>query len=231
MNTPNARFITRASINNKKVEVKKHWVILQATTPGTCQITVKQNESIKKFSQVALDLGWGSMIDRVFFGYVERIMPAVNGWVTLFCREMAAALSYNYAVMLRHPTLKQVLTELTKQSGVEFVIPEQAYANTSIPCFYCDSSGYAVLDNIGRAFKIDNFIWQQQGNGKVFLGRYQDSFWYEKNITIPNALMTNHQAGRTATMPAAPMIRPNVTANGERIAKVEFKETNMIISW
>lgn len=231
MNKPNAKFIARAFINDTKVELKEHWVMLKAKTPGTCQITIKQNNDIKMFDQVVVDLGWGSMIDRVFFGYVERVMPSVNGWVTLFCREMAAALSYNFNVMLRHPTLKQVTDELTKESGVEFIIPEQDYAQTSIPCFYCDSSGYAILDNIGRAFKINDFIWQQQGNGKVFLGAYTDSFWYEKNITIPNGMLTNHQAGRTATMPAAPMIKPNVTANDERITAVEFKETIMIISW
>jgi hypothetical protein len=229
----NARFITRAYIDSEKIEMKDHWVVLKAETPGTCQITVKKNDkqAVNKFSQVAVDLGWGSMIDRVFVGYVERVIPSVNGWVVLFCRELAASLSFNFSVMLRHPTLKQVLAELTKQSGVQFVIPQQAYAETAIPCFYCDSSGYAILDNIGRAFKINDFIWQQQGNGKVFVGSYQDSFWHDKPISIPSNLMTDHQSGRTATMVAAPMIRPNVIANDERITTVEFKDTNITISW
>jgi len=229
MTTANARFIAKAYVDGEQIDMKEHWLVLQASTPGTCQITV--NKSVKQFSQVAVDLGWGNMLDRVFIGYVERVMPAENGWYTLFCRELAAALSFNFSVMLRHPTLKQVLAELTKQSGVEFVVPNKAYAQTSIPCFYCDSSGYAVLDNIGRAFRINDFIWQQQGNGKVFVGSYADSFWHDKPIQIPNSMMTGHQAGKIATMPAAPMIRPNVLANNERIAKVEFKDTNMTISW
>lgn len=229
MGKPNARFITRAYVNNEKIDIKDHWVVLQATTPGTCQITVKQK--VKKFSQAAVDLGWGKMVDRVFVGYVERVMPAVNGWYTLFCRELAASLRFNFSIMLRHPTMKQILAELTKQSGIEFVIPNKAYAETSIPCFYCDSSGYAILDNIGRAYQIKDFIWQQQGSGKVFIGSYADSFWQDKPIQIPNNLMTDHQVGRIATMAAAPMIRPYVTANNERIEKVEFKETKMTISW
>jgi hypothetical protein len=232
-NKANTRFITRAYINGEKVVMKDHWLVLKAKTPGTCQITIKQNEqkTVKQFSQIAVDLGWGSMIDRVFIGYVERVMPAVNGWITLFCRELAASLSVNFSVMLRHTTMKQVLGELTKQSGIEFVIPNKAYAETSIPCFYSDSSGYAILDDIGRVFKINDFIWQQQGNGKVFVGSYQDSFWHDKPISIPNNVMTDHQSGRTATMVAAPMIRPNVIANGERITAVEFQNTNITISW
>jgi hypothetical protein len=229
MSTPNARFIARAYIDNQKVDMTDHWVVLQSTTPGNCQITV--NTQVKQHAIVAVDLGWGDMIDRVFIGYVERVMPAVNGWYTLFCRELSASLAINYSVMLRHPTLKQVLDELSQLTGLEFVVPNKAYAETAIPCFYCDSSGYAMLDNIGRSFRIDDFIWQQQGNGKIYVGSYQDSFWADKPIAIPNNLMTNHQAGRTATIPAAPMIRPNVFANGSRIKTVEFKQTQMTITW
>ncbi|MBH0073770.1 hypothetical protein I6E78_17640 [Pseudoalteromonas sp. NZS127] len=229
MTTANARFIARTYINDAKVDMKDHWIVLQASTPGNCQITV--NQSVAKLEPVAVDLGWGDMVDRVFNGYVERVMPAVNGWYTLFCREWSASLAYNLTVMLRHPTMRQVLDEITAQTGVEFVIPDKIYANTSIPCFYSDSSGYAMLNNIGRAFRIADFVWYQQGNGKVFVGSYTDSFWSDKPVTIAKELMTDHQAGKTAKMPAAPMIRPNVIANNERITAVEFQGTNMKISW
>lgn len=229
MDKPNARFIARAAINTLPVELKDHWLVLKSDTPGTCQITV--NTQAKRLDKVALDLGWGGMVDQVFIGYVERVQPAVNGWCTLFCRELAASLVFNLSVMLRHPTMRQVLDEITEQTGLDFVVPDKAYANTAIPCFYCDGSGYEILDNIGRAFRIADFIWQQQGNGQIYIGSYQDSFWQDKLIVIPNAMMTNHQAGRAANMPAAPMIRPNVTANNKRIKSVEFKGTNMTISW
>ena len=229
MTTANARFISRAYVNDSKVDMKEHWIVLQSSTPGTCQITV--NAKADKLAPVAVDLGWGDMVDRVFSGYVERVMPAVNGWYTLFCREWAASLAYNLSVMLRHPTMRQVLDEITVQTGIEFVIPDKAYANTAIPCFYSDSSGYAMLNNIGRAFRIADFVWYQQGNGKVFVGSYADSFWSDKPVTIANELMTDHQSGKTAKIPAAPMIRPNVIANGERITAIEFKGTNMTISW
>ncbi|MFT5788008.1 MAG: hypothetical protein ACI8SJ_000103 [Shewanella sp.] len=229
MDKPNARFIARATLNAQSVELKDHWLLLKADTPGTCQITV--NTKASRLDKVALDLGWGEMVDRVFIGYVERVMPAVNGWYTLFCRELAASLANNISVMLRHPTMQQVLNDISKQTGLVFVVPDKAYAQTAIPCFYADGSGYEVLDNIGRAYQITDFIWQQQGNGQIYIGSYQDSFWQDKPIQIPYAMMTDHQAGRSATMAAAPMLRPNVTANGERIKSVEFKATNMTISW
>lgn len=225
----NARFISRAYINDKKVDMTDHWIMLKDNSPGNCQLKVKS--ATNKLDIVAVDLGWGEMIDRVFIGYVERVMPAEAGWSLIFCREVAASLAFNLSVMLRHPTLRQVISEISEQTGLEFVLPEKPYADTAIPCFYCDSSGYAMLDNLGRTYKVPDFIWQQQGNGKIYLGSYQDSFWHDKPIIIPNNLMTNHQAGKTVSMPAAPMVRPNVTANNERIKSVEFKGTNMTITW
>ncbi|ABN60822.1 hypothetical protein [Shewanella baltica] len=225
----NARFISRAYINDKKVDMTDHWLMLKDNSPGNCQLKVKSAPN--KLDIVAVDLGWGEMIDRVFIGYVERVMPAEAGWSLIFCREVAASLAFNLSVMLRHPTLRQVISEISEQTGLEFVLPDKPYSDTAIPCFYCDSSGYAMLDNLGRTYKVPDFIWQQQGNGKIYLGSYQDSFWHDKPIIIPNNLMTNHQAGKTVSMPAAPMVRPNVTANNERIKSVEFKGTNMTITW
>lgn len=229
MAEPNAKFVTRAFLGSKLASVSDHWLVLQAASPGTCQLTVDQ--PAERLTPVAFEMGWGGMIDRVFFGYIDRVMPAAKGLYTLHCRELTAALANNISVMLRHPTLRQVCTEITDQTGLEFVIPAKAYADTAIPCFYADTSGYAMLDNIGRAFKVPGFIWQQQGNGKVYLGSYEDSYWSGKNITIPANLMTEQKAGKTATIPATPKIRPNVTANGQRINKVEFKGTNMTINW
>lgn len=229
MAEPNAKFTARAYIGNQLATVSDHWLVLQAASPGTCQLTV--DKPAERLTPVALELGWGSMIDRVFFGYIERVIPAANGLYNLYCRELTSGLANNLSVMLRHPTLRQVCDEITAQTGLEFVIPAKPYADTAIPCFYADTSGYAMLDNIGRAYKVADFIWQQQGNGKVYIGSYADSFWSGKSIDIPQSLMTEQKAGKTATIPATPKIRPNVTANGQRISRVEFKATNMKINW
>lgn len=229
MAEPNAKFITRAYLGSQKVAVSEHWLVLQASSPGTCQLTV--DKYAERFTPVAFEMGWGEMIERVFYGYIERIMPAANGLYTVFCRELSSALANNLSVTLRHPTLRNVCDEIKAQVGLEFVLPDKPYADTAIACFYGDTSGYAMLDNLGRTYKVPDFIWQQQGNGKIYLGSYQDSFWAGKDIAIPQSLMTDQQAGKTATIPAVPKLRPNVTANGARIAKVEFKGTNMTISW
>ncbi len=229
MRRPNERFIARCFVGSTKAELKQHWCVLQAKTPGNCQVTVKHQA--KRHDIVALELGWGDMIDRVFLGYVDRVSKSDNGYFTLFCRELTAILANNFSITLRHPTMRQVIKALAEQTKLEFVLPSAAYTETAIPCFYADTSGFAMLDNIGRVFKIPDFIWQQQGNGKVYVGSYQDSFWHDRNIELPNELMTDHKAANTASMFAIPKLRPNVQVNDQRLQSVEFKDTNMTINW
>ena len=225
----NARFISRAYINGEKTELRDHWAVLQASAPGNCQLTVKAVP--ERLQQVQLDLGWGDMIYRVFAGYIDRVQPTINGWYTIFCREYSAILESNLSVMLRHATMRQVIAEISSQTGLKFVLPDAAYVDKSIPCFYADTSGIAMMQAIGRSFGIKDFIWYQQGNGAVYAGAYANSDWYGKNSDIPVQLMTDHQAARSAKLQAAPMIRPHATVNGYRLKSVEFAATEMTIEW
>ncbi|MDK2597892.1 hypothetical protein [Pseudoalteromonas obscura] len=227
--TANARFIMRATINHTQTRARDHWIVLNAGAPGTCQITV--NAPVEPLAPVRIDLGWGSELDRVFSGFVERVIPAESGWFVLFCREWSDALTYNLSVMLRHPSMRQVTDTITEQTGIEFVLPDKKYTQTAIACFYSDGAGLAMLENIGRAFAVPEFVWYQQGNGKVYVGSYQDSFWADKAGFIPAGLMTDQQAGNSAKMVAAPMLRPHAVVDGRRLTGVEFQGTQMTLRW
>lgn len=226
---PNARFISRAFLDGAKTELADHWVVLNDSAPGTCQITVKTEPT--RMQQVQVDLGWGDMVYRVFAGYVERYQPTVNGWFTAFCREYSAVLEKKLSVMLRHATMKQVIDEISSQTGLRFNLPDAAYLNKSVPCFYADSSGLAMLQQVGRSFQISDFVWYQQANGEIYIGSYADSYWQGRTPNIPVSLMTQHQAARAATLTASPLVRPNATINGNRLKHVEFKGTEMTLEW
>ncbi|WP_417762168.1 hypothetical protein [Shewanella sp.] len=226
---PNARFISRATINGEKTEMSQHWIVLNDSAPGTCQITI--NTEPQRLQQVQVDLGWGDMVYRVFSGFIERYQKTADGWFTAFCREYSAVLEKEVSVMLRHATMRQVVDEIANQTGLAFTLPNAAYVDKAIPCFYAHSTGLAMLQQIGRSFQIADFVWYQQANGDIYLGSYANSFWQGKAPNIPVGLMTDHQAARSATMTAAPLIRPHVTLNGERLKRVEFKATEMTLEW
>ncbi|KJF83553.1 hypothetical protein UA31_03185 [Photobacterium angustum] len=225
----NAKFLCRAYLGSKLVKVTKHRIAFSENTPGRCTITVEGNPEVNTI--VAVELGWGDGISRVFLGYVERIQPVQMGYSQLFCRELSALLFKPLNVALRHPTLMQLLEDVTNKTGLQFVVPDKAYSKTAIPCFYSDGNGYRIMDEIAQAFSVDDFFWQQQGNGQIFVGSWKDSFWASKPVDIPADLMTGQTATKSIKVPAIPRIKPGVLVNGLRISGVEFEETEVKLTW
>ncbi|MGF1688361.1 hypothetical protein L4C36_16985 [Photobacterium japonica] len=227
--TANHKFLCRVYLGKEKVKVKTYRVVLTENTPGRCRLTVEGNPEPNTI--VAVDLGWGDAISRVFIGYIEQVQPAEKGWSNLFCRELAAILFKPLNVIMRHPTLMQILSNVTQQTGLQFVVPEQAYSKTSIPCFYSDGNGYRIMDELAQAFSIEDFFWQQQGNGQIFVGSWKDSYWADKPITLPNEIMTKHSGNKSVSVPAIPKLRPGVVVNGLRLSSVEFEGTEVKLTW
>ncbi|MEZ9349916.1 hypothetical protein AB4166_24140, partial [Vibrio splendidus] len=87
---------------------------------GRCELSVEGNPEPNTL--IAIDLGWGDDITRVFLGYIERVQPSEKGWSKVFCRELAAILYKPLNIILRHPTLIQLLSEVTNKTGLQFVV-------------------------------------------------------------------------------------------------------------
>jgi hypothetical protein len=225
----NSKFLCRAYLGAAKVKTKSHRIVFNENTPGRCTITVEGSPNVNTI--VAVDLGWGDAISRVFLGYIERVQSTDNGWSVIFCRELSAILFKPLNVMMRHPTLMQLLGEVTDKTGLQFVVPERAYSKTAIPCFYSDGNGYRIMDELAQAFSIDDLFWQQQGNGQIYVGSWADSYWSNKPITIPAQLMTGQTATKSVQVPAIPKLKPGVVVNGLRLSAVEFSDTEAKLTW
>lgn len=95
----------------------------------------------------------------------------------LVCRELAAILANPLPLNLRHFDLRGVLAAISSKTGLCFRVPERPYAQTKAPLFYSLASGYLAMDSLAQVFSIPDFIWQQQGDGEVFVGSWADSFF------------------------------------------------------
>lgn len=226
---PNHKFVCRAYLGSQKVKAKNHRILFDVNTPGRCSISVEGSPKVNTI--IAVDIGWGDRISRVFLGYIERVQASEKGWSELFCRELAALLFKPLDITLRHPTLMQLLSDVTNKTGLQFVVPEAAYSKTSIPCFYSDGNGYRVMDELSQAFGIEDLFWQQQGNGQIYVGTWKDSYWADKPVTIPDSLMTGHTAAKSVKIPASPKLRPGAIVNGLRLVGVDFQGTEVKLTW
>lgn len=220
------------SINGEPVALIKDEVRLDLKSPGRATFTIQAAAPVRGL--VTLDIGYNeSTLQRHFIGYVERCTAANSVQQVLFCREMAAILAKPLPLNLRHVDLRAVLTEISQHTGLHFRVPAQAYASVKAPFFYSLAAGYQAMDSMTRVFNIPDFIWQQQGDGEVFVGSWADSFFgVRAPLQLPAELFDGYQGNQSALIAALPGLRPGATINqGERITSVALVDNQMAIRW
>lgn len=207
-------------------------VRLDLRSPGRASFTIKADAQVR--GVVMLDMGYNeSALQRHFIGHVERCTAANTQQQVLFCRELTSVLALPLPMNLRHVDLREVLAEISARTGLRFRVPDKPYAKVRTPFFYSLAAGYQAMDSLARVFNIPDFIWQQQGDGEVFVGSWADSFWGARApLQLPVELFDGYQGNQSATVAALPGLRPGATINqGERITSVTLAGTQLAIRW
>ena len=220
------------AINGVPYVLVKNEVRLDAKSPGRATFTIQASAPVKGL--VTLDIGYnGNTLQRHFIGYVERSTTASSTQQVLFCRELAAILANPLPLNLRHIDLRAVLVEISQHTGLRFRVPDKPYAGGKAPFFYNLAAGYQAMDSLARVFNIPDFIWQQQGDGEVFVGSWADSFFGVRSpLQLPVELFNDYQGNQSAMIAALPGLRPGATINnGERITSVALIDNQMAIRW
>ncbi|MER2097965.1 MAG: hypothetical protein ABS977_13695 [Pseudomonas qingdaonensis] len=220
------------AINGEPIALVKEDVRLELRSPGRASFTVQASAPLKGL--VTLDIGYNdSTLQRHFIGYVERCTAANSLQQVLFCRELAAILAKPLPLNLRHVDLRAVLEEISKHTGLKFRVPDKSYTRVKAPFFYSLATGYQAMDSLARVFSIDDLVWQQQGNGEVFVGSWADSFFGARApLQLPTELFEGYQDNQSALVAALPGMRPGATINqGERVTSVTLAGTQMALKW
>ena len=220
------------AINGVPYVLVKNEVRLDAKSPGRATFTIQAPAPVKGL--VTLDIGYnGNTLQRHFIGYVERCTSSNAIEQVLFCRELAAILANPLPLNLRHADLSTVLTEINQKTGLSFRVPDKAYAKVKAPFFYNLAAGYQAMDSLPRVFGITDFMWQQQGDGEVFVGSWADSFFGTRSpLQLPVDLFNDYQNNQSAMIAALPGLRPGASINqGERITQVTLSGNQMAIRW
>lgn len=210
----------------------KEDVRLDLRSPGRASFTIQAPTPVRGL--VVLDLGYNERaLQRHFIGHVERCTAANSAQQVLFCRELTSVLALPLPMNLRHVDLRQVLAEIGARTGLRFRVPDQPYARERAPFFYSLASGFQAMDSLARVFNITDFIWQQQGDGEVYVGSWADSFWGERApLQLPLELFDSYLGNQSATVAALPGLRPGACINqGERVTSVMFAGNQMALRW
>lgn len=220
------------SVAGERHDLVRADVRLELRNPGRATFIVQAEAPLKGL--VTLDIGYNdSTLQRHFIGYVERCTTANARQQVLFCRELAAILARPLPMNLRHVDLHGVLDQVGQQTGLRFRVPERPYASVRAPFFYSLAAGFQAMESLAQVFDIPDFIWQQQGNGEVYVGSWADSYFGARPaLQLPTELFDNYQGNQSATIAALPGLRPGATINqGERVTHVVLAGNQMGIRW
>ena len=206
---------------------------LSLSRPGRAVFSVVSGAPLS--GVVELAMGYDpKKLHRFFIGYVENSMTVNVNEQRLSCRELTGVLDRVVPFNLRHVSVVQVLKKVSALTALQFVLPDKA--NTHIaPYFYSWGGGYHVMDAIGRVFGYEQFMWQTQGDGRVFVGPWSDSFWSDKPVELGAQALTDHGYVNQAKVPVMPLLRPgaHLVQDGKRliVTQLQLAGSFMNITW
>lgn len=222
--------IKRLYLSTEEIHLADASLVLELNSCGRGFITAETTEDFTG-KLVRLDVGYTDLVLRWFTGYVERSQPAENGFQRLFVRELVGVFERLWPCSFQHPTLREVTSWLTEHSGLTFSVPDADYSDRPIPHFTHSGTGYQLLDNLGKAFGITDYIWYQLPDGGVYVGGAEKALFADRPVEIPHEFSQGAAGGNSMTLPVVQSLRPGVELNGERVTKVHLQNDTMAVSW
>ncbi len=222
----------KLSIGGKALPLIDETVHLGLFTPGRAVFTV---EAVTPLTGV-VQFSCGYQINhlqRWFLGYVESSTQVGAKQLRVFCRELTAVLHRRLPLMLRDVTLEDTLTTISGLTALSFVVPEKAllYTRRPLPVFYNLANGYYAMDSLAKVYHYTQPLWQQQVDGKVFVGSWADSRWPARPVVLPQHWESSVTSANGAAVPALPALRPGALYNGAILTTVALTGLNMALTW
>ncbi|MDV5636176.1 hypothetical protein [Enterobacter hormaechei] len=222
--------IKRLYLSTDEIHLADASLVLELNSCGRGFITAGTTQDYTG-KLVRLDVGYTDLVLRWFTGYVERSQPAENGFQRLFVRELVGVFERLWPCSFQHPTLRDVASWLTEQSGLTFSVPDADYSDRPIPHFNHSGTGYQLLDNLGQAFGITDYVWYQLPDGGVYTGGAEKALFADRPVEIPHEFNQGAAGGNSMTLPLVQSLRPGVELNGERVTKVHLQNDTMAVTW
>ncbi|WP_395274951.1 hypothetical protein V1581_10170 [Enterobacter bugandensis] len=222
--------IKRLYLSTDEIHLADSSLVLELNSCGRGFITAGTTQDYTG-KLVRLDVGYTDLVLRWFTGYVERSQPAENGFQRLFVRELVGVFERLWPCSFQHPTLRDVASWLTEHSGLTFSVPDAEYSDRPIPHFTHSGTGYQLLDNLGKAFGVTDYVWYQLPDGGVYVGGAGKALFADRPVEIPHEFNQGAAGGNSMTLPLVQSLRPGVDLNGERVTKVHLQNDTMAVTW
>ncbi len=184
--------------------ISDSWVLDQKI-PGRAIVSVVSTSILS--GSITIDAGIGDKVSRWWTGYIERCSRIDQNQVRLVIRELGAVLLARYPMALRNVTGTDVLKAIADKTGLAFNTEDGDWLKQSIPHFINIGCGYDALDLLGKQLGIDDYIWQCQADGSIYVGSAGSTAAAKMIIELPEAFFTDTSAIGTSCA-FLPALRP-----------------------
>jgi hypothetical protein len=222
--------VKRLYLSGDEVHAADVNIVLELSSCGRGFITAATEQDYTG-KMVRLDIGYGESLFRWFTGYVERSQPAEKGFSRLFVRELSGVFEKLWPCSFQHPTLRDITAWLTENSGLTVAVPDAGYSDKPVPHFTHSGTGFQLLNNLGKAFGVADYLWYQLPDGSLYTGGAEKSLFAARPVDIPHEFSQAAAGGNSMTLPMIQTMRPGVEMNGERVTKVSLTGDTMVITW
>lgn len=222
--------VKRLYLSTDEIHVADMNLVLELNSCGRGFITAQTDQDYTG-KMVRLDVGYSGQLLRWFTGYVERAQQAEKGFMRLFVRELAGVFDRAWPCSFQHPTLRDVAAWLTENSGITVTVSDASYSSTPIPHLTHSGTGFQLLNNLGKAFGINDYVWYQLPDGSMYAGGAEAALFAGRPVEIPPEFSQGAAGGNTMTLPLIQSLRPGVEVNGERLTRVALTNDTMAITW
>lgn len=222
-------------INQQEATLVNDAIKQDMQTPGRCVLTVYSEEkpTTGQLLEISAQMS-GQELRRVFFGFIDTVTQQQNGIYKIVGREFSAMLNRRIALNLRHVKPSDVLQEISKQTGLQFILPKSEWTKKTIARFQHIGGGYGAMDSILNLWQVERGLWQQQPDGQIYIGESIKSAPGQKRIKLaPEFFETTSVQG--GTLPLVPRIRAGVQIEiAEKILyvnSIEIMGDKMRLNW
>ena len=168
------KLVKKITVNDDDFYIVSDFLILEANNPGRGIITV---QSTKKLSGILkYYIGYGKEYKLYMTAIIDSCIQVDKEQQRIEFRELSHILSHIAPISMRHVNAETVLKKLSDLSGLEFILQEnQSWKAIEIPHVYNFGSGIDVLEFLGEELEIQNFVWQSQPDGSIYIGSWEGS--------------------------------------------------------
>ena len=223
--------------NKQRIKIVSDTLTLERGTAGRGILVVQSEYALSGIVELSIGI---NQVDSILFnqtyelyitGYIDSCRQIDKKQQRLVIRELSGVLAARCPLSMRNTNALDVLKAIGKLTGLAFKTENAPWNKQAIPYFVNIGTGFEALKLLGQELEIENFVWQSQADGVVYVGSLQSCEVNKKVLGIP-AEYFKELSVSGASCPLVPGFRPGrrvrigdgeiitidkITVNGEQM--------------